>query len=66
MPGIADTWNFDEIIKHYYWSHNQINPSRVVPVGPVYNFDDKHDRDRVFGEPAESMSDSEEPESDTD
>ncbi|TEB34306.1 glutathione S-transferase [Coprinellus micaceus] len=27
--------NFDHIKTHYYWSHSQINPTRVVPVGPI-------------------------------
>ena len=48
IPGISETWNFDAIKKHYYWSHKQINPTRVIPVGPIYNFDDSHDRDRFF------------------
>ncbi|KAF8521012.1 glutathione S-transferase [Gautieria morchelliformis] len=29
------TTNFDHIKTHYYWSHTTINPSRVVPAGPV-------------------------------
>lgn len=32
--GIADTVNFEQIKTHYYYSHDQINPSRVVPIGP--------------------------------
>lgn len=27
--------NFDHIKTHYYWSHPSINPTRVVPVGPI-------------------------------
>lgn len=27
--------NFDHIKTHYYWSHTSINPTRVVPVGPI-------------------------------
>lgn len=34
-PGIAETVNFDHIKRHYYYSHTMINPTQVVPVGPV-------------------------------
>ncbi len=33
-PGIAITVNFDHIKRHYYVTHNDINPTRIVPVGP--------------------------------
>ncbi|KAF8342906.1 glutathione S-transferase [Cantharellus anzutake] len=29
-----DTTNFSHIKTHYYWSHPQINPTRIVPLGP--------------------------------
>jgi len=29
------TTNFDHIKVHYYWSHTQVNPTRIVPLGPV-------------------------------
>jgi putative glutathione S-transferase len=29
------TTNFDHIKTHYYWSHPQVNPTRIVPLGPV-------------------------------
>jgi putative glutathione S-transferase len=34
-PGVAGTINMDHIMRHYYWSHDSINPTRVVPVGPA-------------------------------
>jgi putative glutathione S-transferase len=34
MPGVAGTTNMDHIVRHYYWSHTSINPTRIVPVGP--------------------------------
>ncbi len=34
QPGIAATVNFDHIKRHYYMTHGDINPSRIVPVGP--------------------------------
>lgn len=35
MLGIADTVNFDHIKTHYYGSHKTINPTGVIPLGPV-------------------------------
>lgn len=34
QPGIADTVNFDHIKRHYYITHDDINPTRIVPRGP--------------------------------
>lgn len=33
-PGIAGTVNFDHIKRHYYVTHDDINPTRIVPLGP--------------------------------
>ena len=33
IPGVKETVNLDHIKKHYYMSHEKINPSRVVPLG---------------------------------
>jgi len=33
-PGIAETVNFDHIKRHYYITHDDINPTRIVPIGP--------------------------------
>lgn len=33
-PGIKDTVNFDHIKRHYYYTHDDINPTRIVPIGP--------------------------------
>ncbi|MEM7282080.1 MAG: glutathione S-transferase family protein [Pseudomonadota bacterium] len=43
-PGVADTVNLEHIKRHYYVSHNSINPSGVVPFGPEVNFSAAHDR----------------------
>ncbi|PKM05458.1 MAG: glutathione-dependent reductase [Gammaproteobacteria bacterium HGW-Gammaproteobacteria-6] len=32
-PGIAETVNFEHIKQHYYYSHDTINPTRIVPLG---------------------------------
>ena len=44
QPGIAKTVNLEHIKKHYYESHETINPSRVVPKGPVFDFTAPHNR----------------------
>ena len=35
LPGVADTVRFDEIKRHYYTTHEMINPQRIVPLGPL-------------------------------
>ena len=35
QPAIAQTVNFEHIKRHYYESHITINPTGVVPLGPV-------------------------------
>ncbi len=37
-PGIAETVNFKHIKEHYYRSHKNINPTGIVPVGPILDF----------------------------
>lgn len=46
VPGVAGTVNIHHIKHHYYGSHESINPTRIVPVGPVLDLDGTHDRDR--------------------
>jgi putative glutathione S-transferase len=38
-PGVRETVNFTHIKRHYYQSHKTINPTGIVPVGPVIDFD---------------------------
>jgi len=33
-PGFGDTVDFDHIKRHYYVTHDQINPTGIVPKGP--------------------------------
>ena len=46
-PGIARTVNFDHIVRHYHYSHDSINPHRIIPINPVLDWDEPHDRDRL-------------------
>ncbi|HZC36974.1 MAG TPA: glutathione S-transferase family protein [Chthoniobacterales bacterium] len=47
QPGIAETVNFDHIKRHYYYTHDDINPTRIVPVGPQQDLDSPHGRERI-------------------
>lgn len=47
MPGVGATVDLDHIKRHYYWSHAQINPTRIVPLGPALDFTAPHDRARL-------------------
>jgi putative glutathione S-transferase len=49
MPGVKDTVDIEHIKQHYYYSHVQINPTRIVPLGPLLIIDAPHDRDRFRG-----------------
>ncbi|MFU8803616.1 MAG: glutathione S-transferase family protein [Bradymonadaceae bacterium] len=50
LDGIAETSNLTHIKNHYYGSHETINPTRIVPKGPVLALDTPHDRERLPGE----------------
>jgi putative glutathione S-transferase len=39
----------DHIKSHYYASHDTINPTRIVPVGPDIDFTEPHGRDKLSG-----------------
>lgn len=44
VAGIAETVDIDYIKAHYYGSHETINPSRVIPLGPLLDFNQAHNR----------------------
>jgi putative glutathione S-transferase len=47
-PGIAETVNFDHIKRHYYMTHTEINPTRIVPIGPLLlDLTKPHNRERL-------------------
>ncbi|MBS2017068.1 MAG: glutathione S-transferase family protein [Deltaproteobacteria bacterium] len=45
MPEIRKTCRLDHIKQHYYWSQTNVNPHRLVPLGPTIDFDAPHGRD---------------------
>ncbi|WP_447555542.1 glutathione S-transferase family protein [Vreelandella sp. EE22] len=55
-PGVAETVDMDHIKRHYYYSHDAINPTRIVPVGPTLDLEGPHDRDRLAGQGIRSRS----------
>jgi putative glutathione S-transferase len=44
---VATTVNFDHIKCHYYMTHDEINPTRIVPIGPEQHLDAPHHRERL-------------------
>jgi len=51
-PGFGDTIDFDHIKKHYYIVHKDLNPTRIVPLGPATaGWLDPHGRESLGGRP---------------
>ena len=46
-PAFRETTNFDHIKRHYFGTHSHLNPSRIVPDGPVLDWDRPHGRDAL-------------------
>lgn len=44
QPGVKETCNLEHIKRHYYKSHPNVNPSGIVPKGPILDFDAPHNR----------------------
>ncbi|MEA2785826.1 MAG: glutathionyl-hydroquinone reductase [Candidatus Eremiobacteraeota bacterium] len=47
IEGVAATVDFDHIKRHYYMTHDEINPTRIVPIGPLLALDAPHGRDAL-------------------
>lgn len=45
-PAFGETVSFDHIKRHYYMTHEAINPTRIVPKGPAVDWMLPHDRVR--------------------
>ncbi len=43
-PGVAQTVAMDQIKRHYYTTHDELNPKRIIPVGPGYDWSEPHGR----------------------
>ena len=46
-PGVAGTTDFDHIVRHYHYSHDTINPHRIIPVNPAIDWSEPHGRERL-------------------
>ena len=47
LPGIAETVVMDHIKQHYYQSHPTINPTGIVPTGPLLDYSAPHGRESL-------------------
>ncbi len=45
--GISSTVNMEHIKRHYYGSHETINPTRIVPLGPTIDYSLPHNRSNI-------------------
>jgi putative glutathione S-transferase len=46
-PGVAGTVNFEHIVRHYHYSHESINPHRIIPINPVLDWTAPHGREAL-------------------
>jgi glutathionyl-hydroquinone reductase len=44
MQGVAETVKMDHIVRHYHYSHETINPNRIIPINPGIDFNAPHER----------------------
>lgn len=49
LPGVTATCNTDHVKAHYYRSHEDINPTGFVPVGPEQDWTAPHEREKIGG-----------------
>ena len=52
---VAETVDIDHIKEHYYTTHPDVSPKRIVPMGPAPEFEAAHDRDELPGDPPEDL-----------
>ncbi|MEY8830946.1 glutathione S-transferase family protein [Sedimentitalea sp. XS_ASV28] len=45
-PGVAPTVNMQHIVRHYHYSHETINPNRIIPINPIIDWSEPHRRDQ--------------------
>ncbi|MFQ3284601.1 MAG: putative glutathione S-transferase [Natronomonas sp.] len=50
-PGFGETTEMGHIKEHYYTTHPDVSPKRIVPMGPAPDFEAPHDRDELPGDP---------------
>jgi putative glutathione S-transferase len=57
IDDVAATVDGDHIKEHYYTTHTDLNPKRIVPAGPAPDFEAGHDRDSLPGQSPPSSTD---------
>ncbi|AHF99805.1 glutathione S-transferase [Halostagnicola larsenii XH-48] len=55
-PGVARTVNMNHIKEHYYTTHPDVTPSRIIARGPDLDFEAPHDRDELSGGPPSELA----------
>ena len=50
VPGVADTVGMKHIVRHYHYSHDTINPNRIIPINAQIDWMEPHGRDRLQAE----------------
>lgn len=48
QPAFGDTTDFDHIKRHYYRTHESINPTGIVPLGPIMDLSEPPGRDDLI------------------
>jgi putative glutathione S-transferase len=46
-PGVAETVHHDHIVRHYHYSHETINPHRIIPINPEIDWWAPHGREAL-------------------
>ncbi len=54
-PGVAETVEMSHIKEHYYTTHPDVTPTRIIAAGPDLDFEADHDRDELPGSPPEAL-----------
>jgi putative glutathione S-transferase len=47
VPGVAETVDFDQIRRHYFLTHRELNPRGILPIGPVLDLSAPHGREAL-------------------
>ena len=55
-PGIAETVRMDHIKEHYYTTHPDVTPTRIIATGPELDFEAEHNRDELPGGPPRPLT----------
>jgi len=55
-PGVASTVRMDHIKEHYYTTHPDVTPTRIIATGPDIDFEAEHDRSELPGGPPSALA----------